>query len=93
MPQLIAILAVVYGLYSRNSDTDSDGLLKYDRYEEVDVNVYFYFEDNSQDYYLGTVTGASACGGLARSYAYDKSVENSAWSYICITTDGKHKIR
>ena len=93
MPQLIAIVAVVYGLYSRNSDTDSDGLLKYDRYEEVDVNVHFYFEDNSKDYYLGTVTGASACGGLARNYAYEKSVENSGWSYICITTDGKHKIR
>ena len=49
MPQLIAILAVIYGLYSCNSDTDSNGLLKYDRYEAVDVNAYFYFEDNSQD--------------------------------------------
>ena len=68
-------------------------LIEYDRYEEVDMNVYFYFEDNSRDYYLGTVTGASVYGGLTRSYAYQKSVENSAWSYICITTDGKHKIR
>ena len=92
MPQLIAILAVVYGLYSCNNDTDSDGLLKCDRYEEVDVNVYFYFEDNSRDYYLGTVTDASAYAALARKYAYEKSIENSAWSYICIATDGKHRI-
>ena len=80
-------------IYGCGGDTDSRGLLKLDRYEEVDVNVYFYFEDSNKDYFLGQVRGASACGSMARGYAYDKSVQNTNWSYICITTDGKHKIR
>ena len=93
MPQLIILILAVYGLYSCSSDVDSDGLLKLDRYEEVEVNVIFYFENRAQDYFLGTVMGASRCGSVARSYAYEKNVENTDWSYICITTDGQHKIR
>ncbi len=96
MGQIIGIALLVFLIYQCSgigSDTDSDGLLKLDRYEEVDVNVYFYFEGSNQDYYLGETRGASSCGRKARGYAYEKNVQNTDWSYICITTDGKHKIR
>jgi|TARA_B110000483_G_scaffold77522_2_gene96563 hypothetical protein len=92
--RLIIVLALIgYVIFRYSSDVDSDGYLKLDRYEKVDVDVYFYFQNSPQEYYLDTVTGTSNCGDVAYSYAYEKRVQSTRWSYICITTDGLHEIR
>jgi len=59
------------------------------RYEDVYVNVYFYFPEGEKEYYLGRTKGASSCGSMAHSYAYSKGLSgNSEWSYICCTEEG-----
>ena len=85
----LVLLAALFSLIGGCSD---DGLLPFDEYENVDVEVWFYFEANKKDYFLGTVRGASACGRVARNYARAKKVEKTKWSYICMTTDGTHQI-
>lgn len=96
--KLILILLALFAVYRCTSSEDSDGYLKESHYEKVDVNVYFSFPDDdnrseNNDYYLGETRGASSCGSIAWSYAYEKKVQNKNWSYICQTTDGAHNIR
>lgn len=91
--KLLALVLLAYVVFRCSSDVDSNGYLKLDRYEKVEVDVYFYFQNSSKEYYLDTVTGTSSCGDVAYSYAYEKRVQNTRWSYICITTDGLHEIR
>ena len=97
--KLILVVALGYWVYQAFiSDTDSDGLLKYSEYEDRTVDVWFYFPDG-REYIIGTVEGASACGGRAWAYASEKGGGRTDydWSYICCTVeDGsrcKHKIR
>ena len=96
---LIIIAIVGYWLYQTFiSDTDSDGLLKLDRYEDKTVDVWFSFPDGSE-YMIGTVKGASACGSVAWSFAAEKGKGRTDynWSYVCCTVENgsrcKHKIR
>ena len=96
---LIVLLGIGYWVYQTFiSDTDSDGLLKLDRYEEKTVDIWLYFPDG-REYMIGTVEGASACGARAWSYAAEKGGGRTDydWSYVCCTVeDGsrcKHKIR
>lgn len=57
-------------------------------YEEVFVNVYFYFPDGNE-IYLGKTKGASSCGDIAYNYAYQKNLDRyDSWSYICCTEEG-----
>ena len=97
--QIVVIIIIGYWLFQTFiSDTDSDGLLKLDEYENRTVDVWFYFPDGSE-YMIGTVEGASACGDRAWSFAAEKGGGRTDydWSYICCTVeDGsrcKHKIR
>lgn len=62
-----------------------DDSLSLSEYDDVDVNVYFYFP-NDREVSLGKVRGASACGDVAYSYAREKNLSRSdRWSYICCT--------
>ena len=64
---------------------DSDGLLPLSEYENVDVNVYFYFPNN-KEIHLGRTRGARSCGNISYSYARQKDLSrNDGWSYICCT--------
>lgn len=72
---------------------NNNGMLPLDEYENVDVEVWFYFERDNTGTYLGVTHGASRCGSMARAFAYTEEVDRTDWSYICVTTDGKHKIR
>ena len=69
------------------------GLLPFEEYEKVDVEVWFHFEGDRQGQYLGLTKGSSSCGSVARRHAQTQSVTDTRWSYICVTPDGKHKIR
>ena len=47
-------------------------------------NVYFWFPDKSQEYFLGVVEGLDACGAVAHNYAQSKNFSRSdGWSYVC----------
>lgn len=48
-----------------------------------DYNVYFYYPGGGKEEYLGRVTGLPACNSSARSFAYNKNISHSDWSYIC----------
>ena len=56
--------------------------------DNSDFNVYFYYPNNKEEY-LGQASGLASCGSVAHSYAYQKSMHSSNWSYICcrITSD------
>ena len=61
--------------------------LPFERYDDIDVNVYFYFEDD-REVYLGQTHGASSCGRLAYSYASQQDLSrNDDWTYICCTME------
>lgn len=60
------------------------GLLPISKYEDVNVNVYFYDSDN-KEIYLGEMKGASACQSATYSYARQHNIDSSDWSYICCT--------
>ena len=77
-----------WGYQTFISETDSNGLLKLDRYEQKTVDVWFYFPDG-REYMVGTVKGASACGDAAQSYAADKGGGRTDydWSYVCCTVE------
>ena len=86
MKKLITTLcltgAVVLGVTACD---DSDGLLPLSEYENVDVNVYFYFP-NDKEVFLGRTRGASSCGDMSYSYARQKNLgRDDKWSYICCT--------
>ena len=62
-----------------------DGTLPLSEYEDVDVNVHFYFPNGNEEY-LGSTRGASSCGRMSYSYAQSKDLKSSGdWSYICCT--------
>lgn len=71
--------------------------LPLNRYEEMNVGVWFYFDESDREEFLGTVRGASACGETASSYARRNNVDSDAWSYVCCTheagSDCYRKIR
>jgi len=55
------------------------------KYEDIDVSVYAY-DSQDNEYYLGDTTGASSCGDIAHSWAYDKGFRSSnKWGYVCCT--------
>jgi len=68
-------------------------LLPLEDYEKVEVVPFFFYEDSDQHIELQTVTGASNCRIAARAFAASKKVSRTKWTYVCFTTDGKHKIR
>jgi hypothetical protein len=79
------------------SPLGSGASLPLSSYEDVDVNVYFYFP-NDKEVSLGQEHGASACGAAANAYAREKNMSRSdGWSYICCTirrdSDCYEKIR
>jgi len=53
-------------------------------YEKVTVDAFFYTPTNTE-IYLGRMTGASACGHAARSYAQINNIAGRDWDYICCT--------
>ena len=68
-------------------------LLPLEDYDEVDVIPFFFYEGSNKQVELPSVVGASNCRRAAITFATLKSVEDTEWTYICMTTDGKHKIR
>ena len=86
-------LAITAGLFLLVSCGDSSDLLPLEDYEKVEVVPFFFYEDSDQHIELQTVTGASNCRIAARAFAASKKVDRTKWTYVCFTTDGKHKIR
>ena len=62
-------------------------------YEKVEVIPLFFYEGSDSYLELPSVIGASNCRRAAVTFAALKNVEDSNWTYICATTDGKYKIR
>ena len=61
--------------------------LPLDRYDDVDVHVYFYYPSRREEY-LGRTTGASSCGSMAHGFADSKNLSsNRNWSYVCCTIE------
>lgn len=62
-------------------------ILPLSKYEDVDVNVYFYSPSPSErEVFLGSARGASSCGAIAYAFAREKGLNRSDdWSYICCT--------
>ena len=92
MGKLIAIILIIFAAYKctgGNYGTDkifgAPDTLPLSRYEDIYVSTYFYFP-NDKEVYLGDTKGASSCGDMAYSYAYEKGLHHSSnWSYICCT--------
>ena len=93
MIRLIIVAALVIGgvywctggKYGTDTIFGPPDTLPFSRYEDVGVNVYFYFPDN-REVYLGATTGASSCQSMAGSYAIRNNV-SSGWGYICCTKE------
>lgn len=91
--QLVVFLAIIIGCvywftggkYGTDKIFGPPDTLPLSRYDDVEVNAYFYFPDN-KEIYLGSTTGASSCQSMARNYASQKNVSGS-WSYICCTKE------
>lgn len=62
------------------------GTLPLSKYEDVSVNAYFYYP-NDTEVYLGQHRGASACQSAAASFAASKDISGANWSYICCTIE------
>ena len=94
MGAIIAIAIAVVALYyctGGNHVTDRifgpPDVLPFSRYDDLDVNVYFYFPSGTE-VYLGKVRGASACGDAAHGFAYrEELTRNREWSYVCCTVE------
>lgn len=86
----VAVVSVYYctgGKYGTDQIFGPPDELPFSRYDDVDVNVYFYFPDD-REVYLGEVRGASACGSIAHNYAIQANLNrNHQWSYICCTKE------
>ena len=54
-----------------------------DEIQKAEYNVMFNFPNDDKSYDLGHVTGLSACGSLAYSYAAQKNVDGQKWGYVC----------
>lgn len=104
MGYLILIAVVVFGLYTcTGGDFGTDRIfgppdtLPLERYEDLDVGVWFYFNDSDRSEFLGDVRGASACGSAAYSHADRLNLASDDWSYVCCTheagSDCYRKIR
>jgi len=85
MPILLAVmyLALAFFLGWWPFQLRTSGSLPSSKYEDVNVNAYFYYPNN-KEVYLGEMKGASACGDAAYSHASEKNVSGD-WSYICCT--------
>ena len=68
-------------------------LLPTEDYEKVEVIPLFFYEGSDSNLELPSVIGASNCRRAAITFAALKNVEDTGWTYICATTDGKYKIR
>ena len=77
------VVAFFIGWWPFKSDNN---LLPFDKYEDVQVNAYFYFPDD-REIFLGRYKGASACQTAARNYASSKNMSAANWSYICCTIE------
>ena len=92
--QFLIILAIVIGAiyyftggkYGTDKVFGPPETLPFSRYEEVDVNVYFYYP-NGREQYLGRTSGASSCGAMARNFASNKNVSHRDWGYVCCTIE------
>ena len=71
----------------------NSNLLPLDQYEKVEVIPVFFYEYSDESVELRQVTGASACRRSAFAFSSEKGLDNTAWTYLCYTVDGKHKIR
>ena len=65
---------------------NQDTTLSLSNYENVSVNAYFYYPDNTE-VYLGQMRGASACQSAASRFASSKNLSNANWGYICCTIE------
>src|SRR5262245_27173872 len=72
-----------YYLWDTSDDCRSYSRFRCSQLEGQTYNVHFWFPDNDKDYYLGQAKGLSGCQFVARSYARQKQVQTSDWSYIC----------
>lgn len=62
--------------------------LPIERYEDMDVGVWFYYPDGDRADYLGQTRGAASCGDMAADHADFLQISHSAWSYVCCTHEG-----
>ena len=95
--QLIVVIPIVIGVvysctdgkYGTDEIFSPPDTLPFSRYDEADVNVYFYFPDNIEEY-SGRITGASSCGAIAHNCACNKGQHgNRDWGYVyCIIEGG-----
>jgi hypothetical protein len=47
-------------------------------------NVYFWYPNDSKEYYLGTAIGLDQCGAVAANHAISKNLKrDDGWAYIC----------
>lgn len=91
MGNLILIAIIIFGVYQCTGGrfgTDKifgpPDELPLDRYEDMDVSVWFYYPNGIEEY-LGDTTGASSCGSIAWDWARQKEVTDSEWGYVCCT--------
>ena len=89
MRQAIATLALLVILIG----CGGPDLLPTEDYEKVEVIPLFFYEGSDSYLELPSVIGASNCRRAAMTLAALKNVEDTNWTYICATTDGKYKIR
>ena len=89
MRQAIATLALLVILIG----CGGPDLLPTEDYEKVEVIPLFFYEGSDSYLELPSVIGASNCRRAAMTFAALKNVEDTNWTYICATTDGKYKIR
>lgn len=54
-----------------------------DEIDKADYYVWFTFPDGDETYNIGRASGLSQCGSIASNYAYQKSVQNKSWGYVC----------
>jgi len=90
MGQFLALIALVFILYKCNSDDKPPEVLPLSSYEDVYVNVWFWFPNKENGYNLGQTKGAASCGDIAYNYAASKGLkDNAGWSYVCCTEEGE----
>ena len=82
----LALLVIIIGC-------GGPDLLPTEDYEKVEVIPLFFYEGSDSYLELPSVIGASNRRRAAMTFAALKNVEDTNWTYICATTDGKHKIR
>lgn len=88
MPLIVSLLLIYLGVaFVFDFWPFEPESLPLSKYEDVDVNVYFYYSPPSErEVYLGTARGASSCGNIAYGFAREKGLSRRAkWSYICCT--------